>query len=707
MKVIIAEKPSLARTIVKALELEDRFSRQEGFFAGRRYIVTYAFGHLFALKDIAEYTGEEKWRLDMLPFVPEHFEFRLKQAKKDTARTASIKAQYEIIKSLIARPDVEAVVNCGDSDREGQVIGDLIISTAFAELGEEKPVYRLWLPEQTEETIREAVASMKENGCYRALFDEGVARTYMDWLLGINLTRYLSIKLNHLMPCGRVLIPIVKIIYDRDMAIKNFKPERYFQLESAEETNGEQVKLTYKPHFAASEEAAACAAQLNSEVATVSQLEQKEVTKQPSKLFSLSTLQSRLSKQHKMTLADSLAIIQGLYEKGYVTYPRTNSEYLAAAEQEKVAAIVAGLNGEEPFLTVKDTKRIFDDTKIESHSALIITNKVPPEGELSADEQVVYDTIKNRFIANFLTEATTADRTVMDITIGEEVFTLKGEVIKNPGFYKYEPVQEKENRLPKLAEGERVNINFRVVEKETKPPKKFDIAMLASYLKNPFREELKDKNGDDDAAEYKAMLEGVEIGTEATRTGIIENAKKAAYISEKNTILSIEPLGVQLINSLDKLHINLYKEKTVEFSRLLKKVYRGQSSVDDCIAFTAAELKKIVSDGADVQLEKIAAGGREPVGKCPRCGRDVYEGTKSYYCAGYREEPKCEFAIWKKDKFWEARGKKLTTAMVKKFLLGKSVTVKGLKKKSGDGTYTASISMVDTGKYINYKMSFD
>ena len=715
MKLIIAEKPSLARTIVHALSKQDHFDKKSGFFEGKKFIVTFAFGHLFQLWDINDYTGEPKgkWKLEGLPFIPEKFKFILTRVPKDKSREDGIKQQYETIKSLIARDDVETVVNCGDSDREGQVIGDLIIHHAQDELKSSKAVCRLWLPEQTEETICEAVKDMKKDEEYQNLYNEGLARMFMDWLLGINITRYLSIKLNHLMPAGRVLIPIVKIIYDRDMSIKNFKPQKYIQLESNELTNGEKVKLTVKDQFSSKAECQDLLNSLNSCKAVVSNIETKDISKQASKLFSLSTLQSRLSKQHKMTLKDSLALIQGLYEKGFVTYPRTNSEYLAEAEKEKAEKIIAMLNGDQPFLEMKDKKSLFDDSKIESHSALIITTKQPQKGELSEQEQIVYDTIKNRFICNFLSEETLISRTVLDITVGNHSFSLKGDVVKQEGFLKFEPNSKKENTLPKLEKGDSVNINFQPIEKETTPPTKFDISMLSNYLKNPFKDELKSSGNDpdnqDDTEAYKAMLEGVEIGTEATRTGIIENAKRAAYISEKNTKLSIEPLGITLIETLDKLKINLYKEKTVEFSKRLKRVFRNDASVESCIEYTATELKALMQAGENVTIEKIqsARPDREIIGKCPRCGKNIYEGEKAFYCDGFRDDPKCQFAIWKTDRFWEPKGKKVTKSMAKKFLSGEKVKVKGLKKKSGDGTYDAYIAMNDTGKWVNYEMSFD
>ena len=245
-------------------------------------------------------------------------------------------------------------------------------------------------------------------------------------------------------------------------------------------------------------------------------------------------------------MKESLAIIQKLYEAGYVTYPRTNSEYLAEGDKGKIKKIIDNINNGSDLLEFKDKKSIFDDSKIESHSALIPTLKMPEENELKDKYLVVYNTIKNRFICNFLEEDTIIKKTTLTIAIGDHEFKLVGNMIIQKGFLAYEVNDKKEKMLPNIKVEDKINIEFKALEKHTEPPQKLTVSALNNYLKNP-----SSSSGDDEEIDYKKLFEGVEIGTEATRTGIIENCKLCGYISEKNTVLSIEPLGIQLIELLN------------------------------------------------------------------------------------------------------------------------------------------------------------
>lgn len=684
---IIAEKPNLAKVVAGALKA---YTRQDGYFENDKYIVSFAFGHLFELYDVEKYLGVEKlpWKDTKLPFIPEEFKFNLKNDD-------GVKKQFGILKKLVEKEEIKEIVNCGDADREGQLIIDLII----ANIGTNKPVKRLWLPEQTEETIRKQMNSLEDNGKYKNLYDEGLARTYLDWLLGINITRYMTVKSGTLLRAGRVLIPVVKFIYDRDMAIRNFKVENYYQVESPLKIEDIELILSIKDKkFNENEEEAAkkFAADLNKNKAIVTSVENKEVKKYPGKLFSLSKLQSFLSKNNKMNFSTSEKIIQELYQKGYITYPRTNTEYLAENEKDKVKEILNKLT-EELDLDFKDTKKIFDSSKVESHSAITITTKIPDiEKDLTDEkEKIVYKTVFNRFISNFLKEETIISQVIAKVKVGEEIFEFKGETVKQEGYLKYEP-QKIENNLPKFKEGDSYKVDFKPVKKKTSPPKKATEEELSNYLKNPFRTE---KTTEDE--EYKAILEGVEIGTEATCTETIEKCKDTGYISQKGANYSIEPFGEKLIEVLDKLHINLYKEKTVEFSEMQKKVFKGIVKIDDLLELVKDELTSIVN--LDIKIEKVVKEDtREIIGTCPRCGRNIYESEKSFYCEGYKaEENKCNFSLWKEQKYPST---KITKANAKALLSGKDILVKGLTSKAGK-EYDAYHTLLDDGKYVSLKFT--
>ena len=430
MIVIIAEKPSLAKNIADAID--PKMKRNNGYFENKDYIVTFAFGHLFRLYDIEQYEGlppEEKvkWTLDNLPYYPEEFKFGLQ-------RDDGIINQFKIIRTLINRDDCTCIVNAGDSDREGEIIVRLVIKYA---LKKDIPIKRLWMPDQTPKTIQEELKIMRDDSFYDNLANEGYARTYIDWLYGINLSRYATLKSNSLLRVGRVIAPIVQAIYKRDMAITNFVPRKYYVLTSKEPTNGEIVELTSKKEFEYNEldKANEEANRLNTLKAVVTNVTSEKKTISPGKLYSLSKLQGELGKKYKMSLDESLKIVQDLYEKGYVSYPRTPAQYLAENEKPKFKEIVNNFVNLGVNLKFKDSKAIFDDSKIESHSALTPTYKIPKKSELTENEYKVYQTIAHRFFAVFSKEDLIVSRSTIEIDLGgEEQFKLTGDVVLNKGW---------------------------------------------------------------------------------------------------------------------------------------------------------------------------------------------------------------------------------------------------------------------------------
>ncbi|MBE6698341.1 MAG: DNA topoisomerase III [Ruminococcaceae bacterium] len=704
MILILAEKPSLGRNIAAAIEQipgNARMHKCDGFLEGNGYLVSWAFGHLFSLSDVEYYSPspDGRWSMENLPCFPQKFHFDLRRGNDKRVDSGVVK-QFETIRALCNRADVDTIVNAGDADREGEIIIRLCIEHA---LQQPKALKRLWLPDQTPETVIAALADLGDAANYDNLAGEGFARTYIDWLYGVNLTRYATLKCGSLMRVGRVIVPIVRAIYERDMAIKNFVPGKYCVIASKEQTNGEVVELVGKTRFKPEEydKAEQLCRAYNAADAVVTGVKRKKDTIMPGKLYSLSKLQSTLAKKYKMPMKDSLEIVQKLYEQGYLTYPRTNSEYLATAEKDKVKKILAGIAKLGYPVTFKDSKKIFDDSKIESHSAITPTYKIPEKGRLSEAETQVYSTVFRRFVAVFCAKDCLAERTEITVKVGDyEEFSLKGTVILEPGWMKYDDGGSKDKVLPRLEKGDHVNHVFKPTEKETTPPKHYTTETLLNYLKNPFREEkaaddeqaaqLADSMGVNDAAEYKAMLEGVELGTEATRTGIIDNARNSGYIQLKKDVYTILPGGIYLVESLDRMGIGMDKYKTCEMGRALKQVFRGQSTIEDAVGLAQREIGAIfTAQHQNLGTEQDIGMFGDHIGTCPMCGKEIFRGKYGYVCAGYKEG--CPFTIRT-----YICGKTISIGLAKQLIeCGETEVLDGFVSQKSGKSFTAKLKMKD------------
>lgn len=703
MILIIAEKPSLARNIATAI---GQLRRRDGYLEGEGYLVTWAFGHLFSLCDIEDYAEEPsssdpapRWTMDNLPCFPEEFRFTLRKGDDKKTVDAGVQKQFGVITALCEREDVDTIVNAGDADREGEIIVRLCVSHTGVEGKQRK---RLWLPDQTPQTVRAALADLQDESAYDRLADEGFARTYIDWLYGVNLTRYATLRTGMLLRVGRVIVPIVKAIYERDMAIRNFVPGVYLALVSKEQTNGETVELTSKRKFESSEQAQAEALcrRYNEAGAVVTSVKRKKDKLSPGKLYSLSKLQNALGKKYKMSMQESLDIVQKLYEEGYLTYPRTNSEYLATAEKGKVRTILDSCAKLGYPVCFKEGKNIFDDSKIESHSALTPTYKIPAKGALSEREAQVYAMVFRRFVAVFCAEDCIVDKTEITIAVGDlEEFTLKGTVIREKGWTKYDDRSQKDKVLPALEKGDAVNIDFRPVEKETSPPRHYTIETLNNYLKNPFKEEkaaAKEREAaedetEDDREEYRAIFEGLELGTEATRTGIIDNARKSKYIDLKKDVYTILPDGEFLVESLEKLGIAMDKYKTSEMGRALKDVYHGRITVTDSVRLAEEAISAAFGAcGTDGDTGYFG----DVLGACPLCGREVRRMRSFYGCSGYREG--CKFSV-----NTHICGRAITVESLQKLLTdGKTDVIEGFRSKKTGQLFSAALRLDENGKAV-------
>lgn len=661
MIAIIAEKPSLARNIVEGI---GQMNKKNGYYENSEYIVTYAFGHLFSLCDVEDYSVTEKsddkrvkWTMENLPCYPESFKFKLKSGD-DGLVDAGVKKQFETISAILNRNDVTAIVNAGDSDREGEIIIRLCIENA---LKTDKKLFRLWLPDQTPQTVKKALSEMKEEKFYDNLANEGFSRTYIDWLYGVNLTRYATLKSGTLLRVGRVIVPIVKAIYDRDAEIENFKPEIYYALVSRAETDGEVIELVSKYKFGKDEKAKAerCCERMNLLEAVVTEKKSKKEVLPAGKLYSLTKLQNLLGKKYKMPMETSLAIAQKLYERGFISYPRTNSEYLATNEKEKFTSIVKSIKNLGYNVVFKDKKTIFDDSKIEAHSALTPTYKIPAKGDLSEEESLIYTAILRRFAAVFCEEDCLIEKSELTVSLGgKEDYSIKGSIILTKGWTKYDGGERKDKILPKLEKGDRVNVKFTPDEKQTTPPKHYTIETLNNYLKNPFKDD-KAASDDNDDEDYKAIFKGLELGTEATRTGIIDNAKKSKYISLKKDVYRIENGGKFLIEQLTDMHITMDKYKTSGLGQALKKVYRGEITVKECVEMAKSEISEVFAHRKDDDGNGFYG---EEVGICPKCGKKILRDRFNYQCETARDGL-CDFKI-----NFSILGAKITKKQVTKIL---------------------------------------
>ena len=699
MKLVIAEKPSLARAIMTALG--EKFSNKGEYYQSGSYYVVPLHGHILETVDMEKYSenkGKNMWQRSNLPFFPKRYKYQVQKGEKKT---------LDAIKKLISQKNVTEIIHCGDPDREGQVIVDLVLM----QLKNTKKVTRPLLKATTPDAINKAFDERKDNSNYELWRDEGLTRSYMDWDYGINLSRYAYAKTKVGLNIGRVIGAIVTEIYNRDKEIEEFVPEKYFKIESDEDG----IKLTSKKKPKDKKEAEDYCKALNGEDAIVKSLDTKRVKKPRPKLFSQTNLQGEASKRFSLKPKDTLSVAQKLYEKGLTTYPRTNTNYIAEGEKSFVEGVIKKID--DGHLSVR--KEPFDDSKVDGHSAIMPTGK---QASLNGAEEKVYNMIKNRFMAVFCKEECTVDRTTAKISVGKiEDFTVSGEISVTPGWKRYEGKAE-DKPLPKLKVGQKIKHAFKAFQTETKPPAHYNVDSLGKWMEDPFRK------SDEDEADYKNILAGLQIGTEATRAGIIDKAIKKNYIDLTDKIYTIQQQGKFLVESAEEMGIDMSKEKTAEMGKYTKEVSQGKKTKEEVLKIVRKEITDIVGSNKNVtgetssfkcpkcgkalkdeymklscscgfELWKVVAKRRlmpneisdlltkgktevlsglkgkkgafsarlvlngdktefefperEEIGKCPLCGRPVYENKKAYGCSGWKDG--CGFVIWKTSKYPKAK----------------------------------------------------
>jgi len=725
-KVIIAEKPSVARNIADAVQANQR---RDGYYLGQDFIVTWAFGHLLELLDTKEYDEKmSSWRMDNYPFIPEKFKYKVKsvQGSRDQTDPGAAK-QIALIRSLIDQDDVTGVISACDYDREGQIIGDIILD--YLEV--EKPVERLLLNEWTPDEVKSGLEKLIPNSDMSPLKDAGISRQWADWIIGINLTSVATLKYQRgagkALNIGRVLLPTLKIIYDRDKEISEFVSEEFHKLKAKfEAVDGIVYEGLYmdgkKDKFENKEVLERIKNAIKGKMAEVTDKKSEKKREYPPTLFNLSGLQGHVTSKNKGWTSDRvLKVAQSLYEKKHITYPRTASlalEETLVPKAKKVLEIVKRGKKYEGEIKFHTGKRVFNNSKVESHSAIMPTYMIPKN--LPADEKIVYEAVVNRFIMQFMPIAEHEEAsltTTVQTDEGNSNFVSKGRIQLVKGWKQVEDVKSKDVALPAVNVGDAVSVKTAKIEtKGTKPPKHHTEKTLLRVMETCGKKYKNTDSGDESEEMIQAILSGFSIGTPATRAETINKLKYVGYIGMKGKSLIVTEMGKRLVDmfpikELFDLEYTGRLEKTL--FDIGKDTFRKQTFMDNIYSFTRDAVATIKKDDFHVinTIEDTYAQSgrddeeREVLGKCPTCGSDVVEGDKGFGCTNWRGG--CKFILWKNDKFLATLGVRMTKQTVVKLLENGKVYGSGLKSKKGT-TFSAFLSYQknEENEYYSWKMEF-
>lgn len=715
-KVIIAEKPSVAKNIADAFKIK---TRKDGYFEGNGYYITWAFGHLLQLYDAKDYDESMKgWRFEKFPFIPEHFMYKVKCDSMDrTIEDKGAKKQLEIIKNLINKEDVDGIISATDYDREGQVISDEL----FDYFKVEKPVYRLLLNEWTPDEVKKGMGELKNNKEMQSLQDAGIGRQWSDWIIGINLTSVSTLKYrfeeNKIINIGRVLLPTLKIIYDRDKEIENFQATTYFKLISNFKTlRNEEFEGIYYDNdsekFENKDDLNKLLPLLEGNTAKVIDKQTELKKEYPPYLFNLSNLQGHITSKYKGWTSDKvLKVAQSLYEKKLTTYPRTASIVLEESLKDRAKKVLNTLKAGLPYekeIKFTDSKRIFDSSKVESHSAITPTY-IKPSG-LNHDEQIVYDAIKNRFIMQFMPLAEFEETKITlkaNNTEVKGIFISKGKVKLVEGWKVVEKIDSKDTVLPKVVVDENVDIIKSKVNSVTKKPPKYHTEKTLLRVMETCGKGVEGK--EDSEEMMNAILSGFSIGTPATRAETIKKLKDIGYLKTKGKSLMCTELGRNIVEIFPVKDL-LDLEYTGRLEKTLSDIEKGKFKKSDfmnlIIDFTIASVDAIKNDtGALSRFKVEIPKDIESLGVCPICGNAVIEGENSFGCINWKNG--CRYTIWKDDKYIASFGKKVSKEMVQLLLRNGKVGFRNLKSKKGN-TFSAYFKYEknEENGYFNWKIEF-
>lgn len=690
MKVCIAEKPSVARDIAEILGAKQR---REGYYEGNGYRVTWTFGHLCTLKEPHDYTERWKtWRIEELPMIPSSFGIKLIENK-------GVERQFSIIEKLVS--DCEEVINCGDAGQEGELIQRWVLLKAKCKA----PVKRLWISSLTAQAIQEGFNTLREASKYDNLYAAGSARAIGDWLLGMNATRLFTTRYGKggvVLSIGRVQTPTLAMIVQRQKEINAFVVEEYWELKTIYRNTEFTAVIERLKSLEKAEKGIAYLVQHLFEIVS---FETKEGREGNPRLFDLTSLQVEANKKYSFSADDTLKLVQSLYEKKLVTYPRVDTTYLSEDLHPKVAGILEQMTPYAHFTgqllggPIPKLKTVFDDKKVTDHHAIIPTGVYP--NALPADEKRVYDLIARRFIAVFYPECRVANTTVIG-KVGEIEFKATGKQVLDQGWRilyandKKDEKDEEEKVMPVFEAGETGPHEPRIHHGKTSPPKYYTEATLLRAMETAGRQ-VEDE-------EMRELLKDNGIGRPSTRANIIETLYKRKYIEKKKKNIIATQTGIDLIDTIQN-ELLKSAELTGQWERKLRLIEKGEYAPDTFKGELTQMVTDLVSEVKTGVFRTITIA--DPVNTpersrkeapersrrevpersrrvdilslpCPKCGEtSLLKGKTAYGCKNFQA---CGFKIP-----FEIFGKKLTESQVTDLLTKKKTgKLKGWQSPEGE-----------------------
>lgn len=688
-QLVIAEKPSVARSIAAVIGATDR---QEGYLQGNGYLVSWCIGHLVSFADAGMYDERfKKWRYEDLPIIPESWRLTVPPDKRE---------RFDTLRTLLRSEDVSEVINACDAGREGE----LIFRTVYHLAGCTKPMKRLWISSMEDSAIREGFAHLKPGRDYDPLHQSALCRARADWLIGINATRLFSVLYHKTLTVGRVQTPTLKMLADRDAKITGFQKEKYHIVHIAR-GGMEAVSDRFPDPAGAESVKTAC----GGAQAVCASVVRERKTEQPPKLYDLTTLQREANRLFGFTAKQTLDYAQTLYEKSLLTYPRTDSHFLSDDMEQTAAGIVAGIVPVLPFMEgaafSPEIRRVLNSAKVSDHHAIIPTAEFVKQGfsGLADSEKKLLSLVCCKLLCAVAPAHEYEAVTAVFTCAGQE-FTAKGKTILAAGWkdidrrfrasLKTDADEDGEAiaELPAITEGQVFeDVAASVTEHFTSPPKPYTEDTLLSAMERAGAEDMPDD------AERKGL------GTPATRASILEKLVQMGFVQRKGKQLLPTKDGINLAAVLPEALTS--PALTAEWETRLSEIAKGEADPDEFMAGIEAQARDLVKTYSSISedKQKLFQTERVAVGVCPRCGEIVYEGKKNYYC-GNRA---CQFVMWKNDRFFEERKKAFTPKIAAALLKHGKVKIKGLFSPKTGKTYDGTMLLADTGgKYVNFRMEW-